>query len=92
MLALAGARNVFDDVAQPSAPAGIETIAARNPDVILSLGDSVPAVARRPEWRPVRAVRERRIVTVKGSEFERPSFRAFDAIRALRASLGVRTP
>jgi ABC-type Fe3+-hydroxamate transport system substrate-binding protein len=87
LLALAGARNVFDDVPQPSAPTGIEAIAARDPDVILSLGDSVPALARRPEWRSVRAVRERRIVTVRGSEFERPTFRAFDAIRALRASL-----
>jgi ABC-type Fe3+-hydroxamate transport system substrate-binding protein len=87
LLALAGARNVFDDVPQPSAPTGIEAITARDPDVILSLGDSVPALARRPEWRSVRAVRERRIVTVRGSEFERPTFRAFDAIRALRASL-----
>ena len=92
MLALAGAANVFDDVAQPSAPTGIEAIAARDPEVILSLGDSVPAVARRPEWRPVRAVRERRIMTVTGSEYERPSFRAFDAIRALRTSLRAGTP
>jgi ABC-type Fe3+-hydroxamate transport system substrate-binding protein len=89
MLALAGARNVFDDVAQPSAPTGIETIAARDPDVILTLGDSLPPVARRPEWRSVRAVRGRRIVAVRGSEFERPTFRAFDAVRALRASLGA---
>jgi ABC-type Fe3+-hydroxamate transport system substrate-binding protein len=91
MLALAGARNVFEDVAQPSAPTGIEAIAARDPDVILSLGDSVPSLARRPEWRSVRAVRERRIVAVRGSEFERPTFRAFGAIRSLRASLGAGT-
>ncbi|HSB55062.1 MAG TPA: helical backbone metal receptor, partial [Gemmatimonadales bacterium] len=31
VVALAGARNVFDDVAQPSAPTGIETITARDP-------------------------------------------------------------
>jgi iron complex transport system substrate-binding protein/vitamin B12 transport system substrate-binding protein len=92
MLVLAGARNVFDDVEQPSAPTGIETIAARDPDAILALGDSVPAMARRPEWRSVRAVRERHLVTVQGSEFERPSFRAFDAIRALRATLRAEAP
>lgn len=91
MLALAGARNVFDDVTQPSAPTGVETIAARDPDAILSLGDSVPAMARRPEWRSVRAVRQGGVVTVTGSEFERPSFRAFAAIRTLRARLGAGT-
>jgi len=89
VVALAGARNVFDDVAQPSAPTGIETITARDPDMILLLGDSVPSLGRRPEWRSVRAVRERRVMPLKGSEFERPSFRVFDAIRSLRASLAA---
>ncbi len=87
LLSLAGARNVFDDVAQPSAPAAIEAIAGRDPDVVLVLGDSVPSLARRPEWRSVRAIRQRRVVAVRGSEFERPTFRAFDAVRALQAAL-----
>ncbi len=87
LLALAGARNVFDDVPQPSAPTGIEVIAARDPDVVLVLGESVATLAGRPEWRSVRAVRQRSWLTVAGSEFERPSFRAFDAIRLLHAAL-----
>jgi ABC-type Fe3+-hydroxamate transport system substrate-binding protein len=88
LVALAGAENVFGDLRQPSAEVSIETIAARDPDVIVVLGDSGrPAWASRPEWRTVRAVRDGRFVAVQGSEFARPSFRALDAARELRAAL-----
>lgn len=87
LLELAGARNVFDDLALASAQTGIEVIAARDPDVLLILGNGVPAFARRPEWQNVGAVRRRSFVAVRGSEFERPTFRAFDAVRTLRAAL-----
>lgn len=92
LLALAGASNVFDDVLQPSVPTGIEAIAARDPDVVLVLGESVSTLERRPEWRSVRAVRRRSLLTVSGSQFERPSFRAFDAVRLLRAALATPSP
>ena len=87
LIELAGARNVFDDVAQPSAQTGIEAIAAREPDALLVLGEGVPAFARRPEWQAVGAVRRRSFVAVQGSEFERPGFRSLDAVRTLRAAL-----
>jgi ABC-type Fe3+-hydroxamate transport system substrate-binding protein len=90
LLELAGARNVFDDIATPSAQTGIEVIAARDPGVLLLLGDSVPAFARRPEWQSVGAVRRRSFVPVLGSEFQRPTFRWLAAVRALRAALGER--
>lgn len=88
LLALAGARNVFDDVSQPSATTTIEAIAARNPDAVMVLGErDPPEFAARPEWRNVGAVARGRFVVVHGSEFERPSLRSFDAVRALRAAL-----
>lgn len=87
LIELAGGRNVFDDLAQPSAQTGIEAIAARDPDVLLILGEGVPAFARRPEWQNVGAVRRRSFVAVRGSEFERPTFRSFEAVRTLRAAL-----
>ena len=87
LIELAGARNVFDDVVQPSAQTGIEAIAAREPDALLVLGEGVPAFARRPEWQAVGAVRRRSFVAVQGSEFERPGFRSLDAVRTLRAAL-----
>src|SRR5712692_3062681 len=56
----AGARNVFGDIAAPSAQVSLETIVARDPQWIAVLADSAvpPAFAKRREWRVVRAVRE----------------------------------
>lgn len=87
LLALGGARNVFDDLLEPSAQTGIEVIAARDPDVLLTLGEGVPGFAERPEWWNVGAVRRRSFVAVKGSQFERPSFRSLEAVRALRGAM-----
>src|SRR2546430_6616524 len=65
---LAGARNVFHDIATPSAQVSIETIAARNPDFIAVLSDTVapPRYADRPEWRVVPSVRQRRVFFFAG--------------------------
>jgi ABC-type Fe3+-hydroxamate transport system substrate-binding protein len=87
LVTLAGAENVFADLPQPSAQVTIETIAARDPDLVLLLGESEPSWAARPEWQVVRAVRERRFGAVQGTEFARPTFRALDAVRRLRATL-----
>jgi ABC-type Fe3+-hydroxamate transport system substrate-binding protein len=91
---LAGARNVFHDLASADV-VSLETIAARDPDVIVVLSDSaavagkgnVPAFARRAPWQVIRAVRERRFVTLVGSLFGRPSPRAPAAIAAFRRLL-----
>jgi iron complex transport system substrate-binding protein len=87
LLQLAGARNVFDDLPQPSVATTIEAIAERDPDALLVLGDTVPAFAARAEWHVLRAVRQGRLVRVSGSEFERPTFRALKAAASLRAAL-----
>jgi iron complex transport system substrate-binding protein len=88
MVEIAGARNSFGDVERPSLTVSIETIAERDPDLVLAASDSgVPAWAGRPEWRAVAAVRDKRFVVVHGSEFSRPSFRAPQAIRSLRVAL-----
>ncbi|HET7040177.1 MAG TPA: ABC transporter substrate-binding protein, partial [Gemmatimonadales bacterium] len=92
LVALAGGINVFADLPQPSAPVSLETIAARDPDLVLVSDSTVPAWSRRPEWRAVRAVRERRFVLVHGSDFARPTFRALEAVRRLRAALEGAAP
>src|SRR5216110_680189 len=73
LAALVGARNVFHDVGSPSAQVSIETIAARDPDFVAVLSDSTmrgpPRYAARPEWRVVRAVRERRFLSLPGQLF-----------------------
>ena len=86
---LAGATNVFHDLAQASATVSLETIAARNPDAILVLSDSAtsPPYAGRREWRAIRAVRERRFVMLPAYLFGRPSPAAPAAVVALRLAL-----
>jgi len=86
---LAGARNVFHDIATPSAQVSIETIAARNPDFIAVLSDTAatPRYADRPEWRVVPAVRQRRFLFLPGGLFGRPGPRAAAAVRELRRRL-----
>ncbi len=85
----AGARNVFSDVAAPSAQVSLETIVARDPQWIAVLSDSgtAPAFAKRREWRAVRAVREGHFLLLPGSLFGRPGPRSAEAIRQLRGLL-----
>ena len=86
---LAGGANVFHDLGAASATVSIETIVARDPDVIVVLSDSTapPAYGRRPEWRAVRAVREGRFLMLAGDLFGRPSPTAPAAVAALRHAL-----
>ena len=90
---LAGGANVFHDVAAASATVSIETIVARDPDVILVLSDSSapPAYSARREWRAIRAVREQRFIMLPGDLFGRPSPTAPAAVAALRRALETRT-
>ncbi len=87
ILALAGARNLFADLSAPSATVSIEAIAARDPDLVLVADSGLPAIAGRPEWAAVPAVRERRFVRLVTSVFGRPSPRAMEAVAELRAAL-----
>ena len=86
---LAGARDVFADLAVPSAQVSLETIAARNPDWIAVLSDSAvtPAFAKRPEWQAVRAVRDRHFLLLPGSLFGRPGPRSEQAVSELQRLL-----
>jgi len=90
---LAGGANVFHDLAAASATVSIETIVARNPDVILVLSDSSapPAYSGRREWRAIRAVREQRFIMLRADLFGRPSPTAPAAVAALRRALEART-
>jgi ABC-type Fe3+-hydroxamate transport system substrate-binding protein len=83
----AGGRNLFDDVAASSGVVSIEAVAARDPDLIFTTAEGPAAFATRPEWQAVRAIREHRFLQVNGSEFNRPSPRAPDAIRELTARM-----
>jgi iron complex transport system substrate-binding protein len=79
----AGGRNVFDDVTASAGTVSIEAVASRNPDLILTATEGPASFVSRPEWQVVRAVRQRRLLQVSGSEFNRPSPRSPAAIREL---------
>ena len=91
LITLAGAHNAFHDLRSASATVSLETIAARDPDVVITIADSdearLPAFASAREWRVVRAVRERRVLTLPGTLFGRPSPRAAAAVAELRRRL-----
>lgn len=87
ILGLAGGSNLFADLAAPSATVSIEAIAARDPDLILVTDSIATAIALRPEWRVVTAVRERRFVHLPTTAFSRPGPRAPEVVRLLRTAL-----
>ncbi len=83
----AGGVNIFADLPAPSGPVSIELVTQRDPDLILTTAADLPGFMQRPEWQAVRAVRLRRLVSLPGSAFERPSPRAVAAIQQLAAAL-----
>ena len=83
----AGGVNLFADVATSSGPVSIEAVSVRDPDLILTTAAGPASFATRPEWQAVRAVRERRFLSLSGSEYERPGPRSPGAIRALSRRL-----
>jgi iron complex transport system substrate-binding protein len=80
---LAGARNLFADLPQSSAPASLETVASRAPDALLVVGGPDGFVAR-PEWRTLAAVRAR-VLRLDDPALTRPGLRVPGAIPLLRA-------
>ncbi|MEO8090750.1 MAG: helical backbone metal receptor [Gemmatimonadales bacterium] len=88
----AGGENLFADVTSSSGVVSIEAVAARDPDLIFTTVEGPSAFASRPEWQVVRAVREHRFLHVTGSEFNRPSPRAPEAIRQLGTRLRGERP
>lgn len=88
----AGGENLFADVSASSGVVSIEAVAARNPELIFTTVEGPSAFANRPEWQVVPAVREHRFLHVTGSEFNRPSPRAPQAIRQLSARLSEARP
>lgn len=81
----AGGENLFADVSASSGIVSIEAVAQRHPDLIFTTTAGPSGFASRPEWQVVSAIREHRFLQVSGSEFNRPSPRAPQAIRTLAA-------
>jgi ABC-type Fe3+-hydroxamate transport system substrate-binding protein len=85
LLNIAGARNVFGDLPDPSPQVTLEEIVRRNPDFILVGPESAKKLRASPLWRSVPAVRDGRLLIVDTLLVGRPGVRLGEAARSLRA-------
>lgn len=92
ILARAGGRNVFEDIASPSAPVSIEAMVARDPDLILVSDSGLPSISQRAGWKVIPAVREQRFLHFGSPAFGRPSPRAPELVYQLRLLLADQGP
>jgi ABC-type Fe3+-hydroxamate transport system substrate-binding protein len=83
LLSIAGARNVYGDVPDPSPQVTIEDVVRRDPDLVIAGANSAATFRTAPAWRALRAVREGRIVVVDTSLVAFPSVRLGEAAVAL---------
>jgi ABC-type Fe3+-hydroxamate transport system substrate-binding protein len=89
LIALAGGRNAAADITAPYARYSAEALVARQPDVLVvdpTIG--FPAVATRPPWNALRAVRRHHVYTLPDPAIlERPGPRYNDGLAWLIATL-----
>lgn len=87
LLEVAGAHNVFNEVAQPSPQVSMEEIARCDPDVVLAGPNAAERIRTSPTWQSVRAVREGRVIVIDTTIVGRPGVRMGEAARFLRRVL-----
>ncbi|HET6702006.1 MAG TPA: helical backbone metal receptor [Gemmatimonadaceae bacterium] len=76
---IAGARNVYEDIAAPSQQVTFEDVVRRDPEFVLVGPEGSARVTRDPAWRAIRAVREGRVRVVDTTLVGRPSVRLGEA-------------
>ncbi len=83
LLDIAGAKNVYADIAAPSSTVTLEDIVRRNPDFVLASPVSAPAMRSSASWRAVPAVRAGRLLVYDTVLVGRPSVSLGAAARSL---------
>ena len=73
LLDIAGARNVFHDLPQPSPSVSMEEIIARAPELVMVSARQTAALGNDDTWRALPAVRAKRFVTHDPAVTGRPS-------------------
>jgi len=79
LVEIAGARNVYEDIAAPSQQVTFEDVVRRDPEFVLVGPEGSEVLGRDPAWRAVRAVREGRVRIVDTTLVGRPSVRLGEA-------------
>ncbi|MDQ3696474.1 MAG: helical backbone metal receptor [Gemmatimonadota bacterium] len=83
LLDIAGARNVYDDLTQPSPQVSLEDVVRRDPDFVLTGPLSAPRISADAAWRAVPAVRSGRILVFDTALVARPSVKLGEAALSL---------
>ena len=87
LIDVAGGRNVYGMLPEPSPRITVEDLLKRDPEIILVSPDSRPRYLADPRWRGLRAVREGRVLAVDTMLVFRPGPRLGEAARAVAALL-----
>lgn len=80
---IAGGRNVYADIALPSAQISFEDLVRRDPDAVLAGPDVAARMKADPRWSALRAVRTGRLLSYDTALVARPSVRLGEAAWSL---------
>ena len=83
LIDVAGGRNIYGFMPEPSPRITMEDLLQRDPDVVLLSPESRARYLADPRWRALRAVREGRVVAVDTTLVLRPGPRLGEAARSL---------
>ncbi len=75
LLDIAGARNVFGELKDPSPAVTFEELLRRDPDIVLTGSRSRATLLADPKWRTLRAVREGHVLSIDTTIVNGPSSR-----------------
>lgn len=87
LVEIAGGRNVYGDLTEPSPQVSFEDLLRRDPDAILAGPGATARLVADERWRAVRAVREGRVLAYDTMLVSRPSLRLGEGARSLAALL-----
>ena len=83
LVEIAGGRNVYDSLPEPSPQIAFEDLAKRDPDIILAAPQGVARIVKDPAWKRMKAVRTGRVLEVDTALVFRPSVRLGEAALSL---------
>lgn len=87
LVAIAGGRNVFEDLPAPSPQVTFEEVLRRDPDVVLAGPVSAAAIRASSRWQTLPAVRDGRVLVLDTTLTIRPGVRLGEAARSIASLL-----
>jgi iron complex transport system substrate-binding protein len=83
LIGIAGGRNIYGSMKEPSPRITFEDLTQRDPDVVLTSPDSRPRYLADPRWQALRAVRDGHLLVVDTTLVLRPGPRLGEAARSI---------